>query len=321
MQVEIHLDELKKKIVIIYLVVICAGNAGLTAFFYYTDVRIAYYSILLFSVIHLVWLIQICKAKFRDMEPFIPYYFSFLTLFLCPMTIISWKAHIPITFVWYIFIPFGVALFLKNASIIKWCIYVTSAIIFCVIISDFVPYNAVLNEGEKLFFNIFNTIYCFSFMSIYYYSNAQINAAEKLAVINNQNDLQKSISEENHTASADSEENKNKLDALFERIKNYIENSEAYKKPDFTISKLAMELNSNVNYISKAIKRNKGTNFNTFVNEYRIELVKRLLQEGFLDKFSMDTLYSKAGFKYQSTFNEVFRKFTGKTPTEYITRS
>ncbi|MDR3266952.1 MAG: helix-turn-helix domain-containing protein, partial [Tannerella sp.] len=61
-----------------------------------------------------------------------------------------------------------------------------------------------------------------------------------------------------------------------------------------------------------------GSNFNTFVNKYRIEAVVEMFDNRAQDKYSLDHIYSKVGFRYQSTFNTAFKKIMGMTPTEYI---
>jgi len=62
-------------------------------------------------------------------------------------------------------------------------------------------------------------------------------------------------------------------------------------------------------------------NFNEFTNFYRVAMVKRMIEQGEMEKYSVLHLYTKAGFRSQSTFNENFKKFTGTTPKEYRQRT
>ncbi len=57
-------------------------------------------------------------------------------------------------------------------------------------------------------------------------------------------------------------------------------------------------------------------NFNFFVNKYRIEYAKELLEnKNNYDRIS--DIYRKVGFKQQTTFNKVFKNFVKLTPSEY----
>ena len=101
----------------------------------------------------------------------------------------------------------------------------------------------------------------------------------------------------------------------------YFNDYQPYHKPDFSIIHLANALDTNVTYISKAIKLNANTGFITFVNRYRIALVKQLINNNELEKHSLLYVYTSAGFKHQSTFNKVFKQIEGITPTEYLKRN
>ncbi len=48
-----------------------------------------------------------------------------------------------------------------------------------------------------------------------------------------------------------------------------------YCNPEFSIVQLAEDLNSNVKYISRAIRLKENVNFSVFLNMYRINLIKK----------------------------------------------
>ncbi|MFA8436978.1 MAG: helix-turn-helix domain-containing protein, partial [Marinifilaceae bacterium] len=65
------------------------------------------------------------------------------------------------------------------------------------------------------------------------------------------------------------------------------------------------------------INQGHGLNFNDYINQFRVEEFKRLLQD---PQFSKETLLAvafEAGFNSKTTFNTAFKKFTGMTPSEY----
>jgi len=58
-------------------------------------------------------------------------------------------------------------------------------------------------------------------------------------------------------------------------------------------------------------------NFSEFLNQYRIEKVKELLRSSEANKYTLVTLAEAAGFSSKSSFNAIFKKMTGMTPSAY----
>jgi len=106
---------------------------------------------------------------------------------------------------------------------------------------------------------------------------------------------------------------------LLDKIRNYYEQKQPYKRTDFSVAQLSDAIGANTFYIGQAISKT-GMNFSEFTNNYRIDLVKAMIEDGYLDKFSITHLYEQAGFRSQSTFNENFKKIVGITPNEYRRR-
>ena len=53
-----------------------------------------------------------------------------------------------------------------------------------------------------------------------------------------------------------------------------------------------------------------------FINSHRIEYSIKLMNEGYLDKFSIMALAEKSGFSSQENFNRVFKLLKKNTPSE-----
>ncbi|MFY0484086.1 helix-turn-helix domain-containing protein [Flavobacterium sp. PLA-1-15] len=109
-----------------------------------------------------------------------------------------------------------------------------------------------------------------------------------------------------------------KMEVLYDRIISFFENEKPYTNPDFNITMLAKELDTNGSYISQTLRKKSSKNFRDFVNEYRINQVISELYNVAHKKFTIEHIYLKAGFIQQSTFNRVFKKVTGVTPSRYI---
>jgi len=108
---------------------------------------------------------------------------------------------------------------------------------------------------------------------------------------------------------------------VFEELDRMMTEKKLFKDPKLNISKLSLHLDINYNHLSKII-RNKGyQNFNMYLNEYRINYVKKLISENNLQKVTLMYIYTEAGFSNQATFNRVFKQIEGVTPSEYITKN
>lgn len=97
------------------------------------------------------------------------------------------------------------------------------------------------------------------------------------------------------------------------------ERERLYLDPDLTLSSLARALATNSSTLSKAINRGLGTNFNSFVNQYRVEAVLRLLADPNEDR-SLLELALACGFNSKTSFNRSFRAHTGLTPSAWRAR-
>lgn len=83
---------------------------------------------------------------------------------------------------------------------------------------------------------------------------------------------------------------------------------------DITLKEIAERLGYNEKYLSHTLHELTGMNFRTFLSSYRIEYAKQLLFSG---ELSVMEVALESGFSSLSSFNRIFRQFTGKAPTEY----
>lgn len=106
--------------------------------------------------------------------------------------------------------------------------------------------------------------------------------------------------------------------ALAEAIMGVMENDREFCSDDFSLDKLAKLVGSNSKYVSQVINDMYNKNFSNFVNEYRINLACiRLSDFKAYGNYTIRAVAESTGFKSYSTFNSVFRKITGITPSLY----
>lgn len=114
---------------------------------------------------------------------------------------------------------------------------------------------------------------------------------------------------------ADMEEKERNM-RIFARAQEFFETQKPYLNTDLTLPQCANKLGTNTFYLSKAINEEKGMNFNTFVNSYRIAEAKKLMRNN-LRQYTLQYIYLSSGFKSQPIFNKAFKDIESITPSEY----
>jgi AraC-like DNA-binding protein len=104
---------------------------------------------------------------------------------------------------------------------------------------------------------------------------------------------------------------------LIQWLAKSMENEKPYLNENLTLKELANKLEISPNNLSQIINEKFNKNFYEFINEYRINEVKSLLADPKYSHYSMLGIAFECGFNSKSTFNSVFKQFTGKTPTEF----
>ncbi len=103
-----------------------------------------------------------------------------------------------------------------------------------------------------------------------------------------------------------------------ERLENYIENEKPYLDPDLNLVDLSKKLDMTRAELSELINEGFGFNFNDFINQYRVDAVKKMLTNGKHQQLSLLGIAYECGFNSKATFNRVFKKITQSSPTEYL---
>ena len=105
--------------------------------------------------------------------------------------------------------------------------------------------------------------------------------------------------------------------ALKESLIALMTREHPYRDPDLTLPDLAERLGTTPHKLSEVLNSELSQTFYDFVNGYRVEYVRRRLATSDSRNQSLLTLAMDAGFASKSTFNQVFKKQTGQTPSAY----
>jgi len=101
------------------------------------------------------------------------------------------------------------------------------------------------------------------------------------------------------------------------QLRGHMEMGRPWLEPDLTLEQLAAQLKLRPKLLSQAINEGLGQNFFEFINTYRIEEAKRLLTDPADKKITVLEVLYAVGFNSKSSFNTVFKKQTGLTPSEF----
>jgi len=100
-------------------------------------------------------------------------------------------------------------------------------------------------------------------------------------------------------------------------ILNIINKEKIFLDENFSLNKLSKITNISIKQLSEIININSGTNFNCFINKFRVEESKKLLLNKKNNKFTIEYIAFNSGFKSKSTFYSSFKKEMNMTPIEF----
>ena len=90
-----------------------------------------------------------------------------------------------------------------------------------------------------------------------------------------------------------------------------------WRDSELTLADLAERLRTTPHKLSEVLNAQVGQTFYDFVNGYRVREVQRRIMAGDAERLTILNIALDAGFASKSTFNLVFKKHTGQTPSEF----
>ena len=102
---------------------------------------------------------------------------------------------------------------------------------------------------------------------------------------------------------------------LLDTVNQYMVEQQAFLNDELSLHRLSEAVGVSTHHLSEVLNQREGQNFYNFVNKFRVEFVCEHLDA---DKhIKLLDLGLMAGFSSKSTFNSVFKKHTGLTPSQY----
>ncbi|MGQ1788500.1 helix-turn-helix domain-containing protein [Saccharicrinis sp. GN24d3] len=105
---------------------------------------------------------------------------------------------------------------------------------------------------------------------------------------------------------------------LYKNLLKTMVDDKPYLDSKLSLSELAQILKISPNQLSQIINQEAKVNFHDFVNNYRVE---EFIQKASENKnFSLLALALDSGFNSKSSFNTIFKKQKGITPSQYLSK-
>jgi AraC-like DNA-binding protein len=104
---------------------------------------------------------------------------------------------------------------------------------------------------------------------------------------------------------------------LKEKLLAVMDGQRPWKQSELTLADLAALLDTTPHKLSEVLNSEIGETFYDFVNGYRVREVQRRIAAGEARALKILSLALDAGFASKSTFNQVFKKHTSQTPSDF----
>jgi AraC-like DNA-binding protein len=110
---------------------------------------------------------------------------------------------------------------------------------------------------------------------------------------------------------------KKNIDTLSKKLITLMREEELYREPELSIIDVANRLHVPRHHVTQILNEKMGRNFFTFINNYRVEEAKNRLLDPANNNLTVLAIGFDAGFNSKSSFNTLFKKHVGLTPSEY----
>ena len=107
------------------------------------------------------------------------------------------------------------------------------------------------------------------------------------------------------------------INPVFERLEGLMTDKELFTHPNLNLSDLARRLGLSNQQTSNLIRESAGSNFRTYVNDYRIRYVQQKLTDPDYRRCSILAIALESGFNSEASFYRVFKERVGLSPTAF----
>lgn len=102
-----------------------------------------------------------------------------------------------------------------------------------------------------------------------------------------------------------------------EKLQILMRTEKPFLSSSFSLPLLAKKLNVSQHHLSQILNESLGISFFDFTAQHRVEEAKLLLKSQANAHLKIEEIAEMVGYNSKSAFNTAFKKFAGKTPSEY----
>jgi len=106
-------------------------------------------------------------------------------------------------------------------------------------------------------------------------------------------------------------------ESKIELVERVIKEQKIYLENNINLDRFAEAAGLKPRVLSSILHSHYKLNFFDFINGLRVEEAKRLLTAPEMEDVSILDIIYKSGFNSQSSFQRIFKRMTGCTPSEY----
>ncbi|MFY0594454.1 helix-turn-helix domain-containing protein [Roseivirga sp.] len=104
---------------------------------------------------------------------------------------------------------------------------------------------------------------------------------------------------------------------ILSKVTDHMTLAKPYLDTQLSLETLANQTGLGKHELSQVINEQLGINFFTFVNQYRVQEFKNMLNDQKFAHYTILGIALESGFNSKSTFNSIFKKLEGSTPGTY----
>jgi len=176
-------------------------------------------------------------------------------------------------------------------------------------ISGFQPTNFPFFDNQ---INSLTILVVVLYLGYYGFFQAQILIPAFLLKEEKKNPMNQVVLPKNTTSFSEQEVENIKL-----AIKNALEKEQLFLNESLTLSALANQVQLTDKKLSTFINQELNTNFYELINQYRLTTFKKEISLAKNQHLTIWGIASQCGFNSKTSFNRIFKKYTGLTPSQY----
>ena len=104
---------------------------------------------------------------------------------------------------------------------------------------------------------------------------------------------------------------------LKQSLERILQEEKPYLDEELTLGALAKMLPTTDKKLSALLNHELNTNFYDLINHYRVEAVKAKMEDSNFEHYTFLAIAFECGFKSKTSFNRIFKKETGLSPSAY----